>query len=77
MAPKTVELARLGSIVVEKKYGMTYDEFAKMHLFPLQPVVFGDATRNWAAREKFTPEFFKKHYSNRNVRVQGKDFTLG
>ncbi len=77
MATKTVELARLGNIVVEKKYGMSYDEFAEKHLFPLYPVVFGDATKDWPALGKFTPEFFKKNYSERDVTVRGIKYKLG
>ncbi|MBL7925159.1 MAG: cupin-like domain-containing protein [Bacteroidia bacterium] len=77
MATKSVVLARLGDLVVEKKYGMSYDEFAEKHLFANYPVVIGDATNSWAAREKFTPEFFKENYGNREVKVQGKLFRLG
>lgn len=77
MATKTVELARLGNIVVEKKYGMSYEEFKSKHLMPLYPVVFGDATKDWPARDKFTPEFFKKNYAERDVIVRGKSYKLG
>jgi len=77
MATKTVELARLGDIVVEKKYGMSYEEFKTKHLMPLYPVVFGDATRDWPGRDKFTPEFFKNNYGEREVVVRGKNYKLG
>lgn len=77
MALKTVELARLGNIVVEKKYGMTYAEFCEKHLYPLYPVVIGDATKNWPAIDKFTPEFFKKNFGDREVTVRGQLFKLG
>ena len=77
MAQRSVVLAQLGDIVVEKKYGMSYDEFAEKHLFANYPVVIGDATIDWPAREKFTPDFFKKNYANREVKVQGKWFKLG
>ena len=59
MATKTVELVRDGDLIVEKKYGMTYDEFAKKHLFANYPVVIGDACKDWKAKEKFSLEFFK------------------
>lgn len=77
MATKTVELVNNGIISVEKKYGMTYDEFAKDHLFADVPVVIGDACKDWAAKEKFTPEFFKSKYANRDVIVQGQAYKLG
>lgn len=77
MPTKTIELARTGTIVVEKKYGLSYDEFAEKHLFANYPVVLGDASKDWAAKNKFTPQFFKTHYGDREVTVQGKLFKLG
>lgn len=77
MATKSVVLAQMGDIVVEKKYGMSYEEFKKEHLFKNYPVVFGDASKDWPARNKFTPEFFKENYGNREVKVQGQHFKLG
>lgn len=77
MPTKTIELARTGTIIVEKKYGLPYDEFAEKHLFANYPVVLGDACENWAAKNKFTPEFFKTHYGDREVTVQGNAYKLG
>lgn len=76
MATKTVELVRKGNIVVEKKYGMTYEEFAQAHLFGNYPVVLGDACEAWSAKDKFTPEFFRENYGEREVSVQGKQYKL-
>ncbi|AUD06407.1 cupin-like domain-containing protein [Spirosoma pollinicola] len=76
MAAKTVELARLGDIVVEKKYGMTYEEFSEKHLFGNYPVVIGDACKDWSAKNKFTPEYFKTVYGDRKIVVQGNNYTL-
>lgn len=77
MATKIVELVNNGIITVNKKYGMTYEEFAKDHLFADIPVVIGDACKDWRAKNKFTPEFFKSKYANRNVVVQGQAYKLG
>ncbi|GAB2604994.1 cupin-like domain-containing protein [Spirosoma areae] len=77
MTTQTVELVRDKTIVVEKKYRLSYDEFAKNHLFGNYPVVIGDACDAWPAKEKFTPEFFKKHYSNREVSIAGKTYNFG
>jgi hypothetical protein len=67
----------MGDIVVEKKYGMSYEEFKNEHLFKNYPVVFGDASKDWPARNKFTPEFFKENFGNHEVKVQGQLFKLG
>jgi len=77
MATKSVVLAQVGDMIVEKKYGMSYEEFAEKHLFANYPVVIGDACKDWPAKEKFTPQFFKDNYANRDVKVQGKMFKLG
>jgi len=77
MPTKTVELARKGNTVVEKKYGMTYEEFAENHLFANYPVVIGDACEAWSARNKFTPAFFKENYGHREVCVDGKQYNFG
>ncbi len=77
MATKIVELARTDAFVLEKKYGMSYEEFAANHLFANYPVVIGDACDGWAAKDKFTPEFFKSAYGDREVIVEGQLFKLG
>lgn len=77
MATQIVELARKNDIIVEKKYGMSYTEFAEKHLFANYPVVIGDAGDAWAAKNKFTPEFFKKNYSDRTVEIARKSYNLG
>lgn len=77
MDTQTVELVRKGALVVEKKYNLSYEEFAEKHLFGNYPVVIGDACAAWSAKNKFTPEFFKEHYSDREVEIAGKKYTLG
>lgn len=77
MASQTVELVRENNIVVEKKYHMSYDEFAKDHLFANYPVVIGDACEAWAAKNKFTPQFFRERYSDREVIIAGKTYNFG
>lgn len=77
MATQTVELVREGTIVVEKKYRLSYEEFAEKHLFGNYPVVIGDACDAWSAKAKFTPQFFKEHYSDRQVSISGKTYNFG
>lgn len=76
MATKVVELVNNGKISVEKKYGMTYEEFAKDHLFANIPVVIADACKDWTAKDKFTPDFFKSKYGSRIVEVQSQQYKL-
>ena len=76
MAQQTVELARGGSVVVLKKYGMTREEFVRDHLLPGVPVVIGDATASWPARTLFTVDFFKQQYGDRQIHVQDHHYRL-
>jgi hypothetical protein len=76
MTTRSVELARKGDIVVYKKYGLTREEFRRDHSKPGVPVVFGDATRDWRAREAFTLEFFEREFGDREVEVDGKGYRL-
>lgn len=77
MASKVVELVNNGTLSVEKKYGMSYEEFAKDHLFGNHPVVIGDACKSWTAKDKFSPDFFKSQYGTRIVEVEGQKYKLG
>lgn len=77
MTTETLELVRRDSIVVEKKYDLSYDEFAEQHLFANYPVVIGDACADWAAKDTFTPQFFKDNYGDRPVNIDGIVFKLG
>lgn len=77
MDTQTVELVREKNIIVEKKYHMSYEEFAKKHLFANYPVVIGDACEAWSAKNKFTPQFFKERYSDREVVIAGKTYNFG
>ncbi|EGV18546.1 cupin-like domain-containing protein [Thiocapsa marina] len=76
MAIRTIEIARSGDMVVEKKYGMTVEEFRTDHLYPLKPVVLADATAHWPARKLFTPEFFRSRFGQREIEVDGKHYPL-
>lgn len=54
---------------VERRSGLTYDEFAGQYLRPLRPVVFTDATRNWPALSRWTPDFFRQQFGTREINV--------
>lgn len=77
MSTRIVELARNGAVSVSKKYGMSVQEFRREHLHPGVPVVIGDATADWPARTKFTPEFFRTHYGAQPIHLDdGRSFAL-
>jgi hypothetical protein len=68
------ELARNGAVVVHRKVGMSYADFERDHLMPGIPVVIGDATQSWPALQRFSPDFFERHYGDRPVRMSRGNF---
>jgi len=61
---------------LEKRAGLSYEEFKNEYLFPGRPVIFKDAAKDWKAIGKFTPEFFKKNYGHIVKKFDGKEYTL-
>ena len=76
MASKVEDLVNENGLCVQKKYGLTYEEFAKDHMFGNFPVVIGDACKDWTAKDKFTPDFFRTEYGDHEVVVQGNSYSL-
>jgi histone arginine demethylase JMJD6 len=64
-------------MTVEKKSGLSRKEFINSHLKPGVPVVLTDATKDWPGRKKFTPEFFKNNYPNKEITINGEQFKFG
>ena len=61
---------------LEKRSGLSYEEFKRDYLFPGKPVIFTDAAKNWKAIGKFTPEFFKNNYGHIVKNIGGQEYTL-
>src|SRR5438552_2066997 len=57
---------------IDRKAGLTYAEFERDYLFPLTPVVLVGALNNWPAVGKWTPDFFRRSFPDRELNVDGK-----
>jgi hypothetical protein len=57
---------------IDRKAGLTYAEFERDYLFPLKPVVLVGALNQWPAVGKWTPEFFRTTFADRELDVDGK-----
>lgn len=57
------------NVGIERRSGLSYEEFVREYLRPLRPVVFTDATRQWKALTRWTPDFFRREFSAREVNV--------
>lgn len=59
---------------IERRTGLTREEFIENYLKPKRPVVFTDLARDWAATTKWTFDYFKKEYGHLEVPIVGPDF---
>jgi histone arginine demethylase JMJD6 len=57
---------------IDRKAALRYADFERDYLFPLKPVVLVGALNNWPAVGKWTPEFFRTTFADRELNVDGK-----
>lgn len=50
--------------------------FTRSYLRPLRPVVINDAAPAWRAYERWTPDFFKESYPDKQITVGGTTYRL-
>ncbi|MBL7791168.1 MAG: cupin-like domain-containing protein [Saprospiraceae bacterium] len=60
---------------IERRTGLTRDEFTQSYLEPGKPVVFTDLINNWPAKEKWTIDFFKSNYGNLKVPLYSANYS--
>jgi histone arginine demethylase JMJD6 len=51
-------------IDIERRVDLSYAEFAEKYQYANKPVIVTDALRQWKALERWTPEFFKREFSD-------------
>ena len=54
---------------IQKVSGLTSEIFQKQFLLPQKPVILSDLTDDWAAKEKWSLEYFKENYGDLLVPV--------
>ncbi len=59
---------------IEKREGLTSEEFREEYLLPRKPVIFKDLIKDWPATEKWTFDWFRKNYGHLEVPLFGNDF---
>lgn len=65
-----------GLTAIDKRSNISQQELLKEYIEPGIPVVLTDATRDWRAMGKFTPEFFKNTYGNLTKEIKGQTYSL-
>ncbi|UHG91355.1 cupin-like domain-containing protein [Spirosoma oryzicola] len=61
---------------VDKRSNISRAELIKEYIEPAIPVVLTNATKDWKARNKFNPQFFKDNYGHITKEIKGKTYTL-
>jgi histone arginine demethylase JMJD6 len=62
---------------IDRRAGLSREQFAREYLNPLRPVVLTDAISHWPALGKWTPQFFKEKYGHLQVEAGGASMALG
>ena len=76
MVNQTVELVRENDIVVEKKYHMSYEEFAKSIFLPITPLLLAMPAKPGWQKINLRLNFSRKHYGDREVTIAGKTYNF-
>lgn len=61
---------------VERRTGLSPQEFRQQYLLPRRPVILTDASCKWAARELFQPAWFREHHGDHPLHVGGRKWRL-
>ena len=62
---------------IDRRTGLSREQFAREYLHPLRPVILTDAISHWPALGKWTPQFFKEKYGHLQVEAEGESMALG
>ena len=65
------------SVQVDRVSGISVDEFVSRYRKPRRPVILTDAMQDWAARDRYTPEFFCREYGDLPIRCGDREYLLG
>jgi histone arginine demethylase JMJD6 len=61
---------------VDRVSGISMDEFVQRYRKARRPVVLTDALKDWAARDRYTPEFFCREYGDLPIRNGDRVYRL-
>lgn len=61
---------------IDRRAGLTRAQFGNEYLNPPRPVILADATTHWRARNRWTPQFFKREYGHLGVEIDGESMLL-
>src|ERR1700720_3773189 len=65
-----------GTVEIERRNNLSYEDFKRDYLFPHKPVVLIGATNKWPAMTKWTPDYFKNKYGAMKLTIDGKEYSM-
>jgi len=68
-APKSVT-----DLQIPRRAGLEPAAFIRNYMLPRQPIVLTDATRDWDALTRWTPEFLQSRYGSMPVTIDGNEY---
>lgn len=60
---------------VDRRTGLNPNTFAEEYLQPMKPVVLTDLMADWPARQRWSIDYFKKHYGHLRVPVVSNNYS--
>jgi Cupin-like domain len=69
-------MSKLELSTVDKVTLIEQKDFSDLYFKPLHPLVIKDLAKSWPASEKWTPDFFKTRYGNKQVKVYDDSFVV-
>lgn len=74
--PRSSPSGAVESERVERVGGIALSEFVRRYRRLRRPVILTDALKDWPAKERFTPDFFRSRYGEQRVKVRGREYRL-
>lgn len=62
--------------LIDRRAGLTREQFDREYLRPLRPVILIDAISHWGAMGRWSPQFFKNEYGHLEVDIDGEALVL-
>ncbi|HET6905621.1 MAG TPA: cupin-like domain-containing protein [Rhodanobacteraceae bacterium] len=76
MIETTPGLSKMIEMEVERRSGLSYDEFEREYMLPCRPVILTDSVDECPARRKWTPEYFRERFGDRRLLTVSGEMTM-
>ena len=64
------------TVGIDRRSGLTQEEFVKEYRDPGKPVIFTDLSKSWSASTVFSLDFFQEQYGHKQLKVGARAYTV-